>query len=159
MRIRRYSSADISEMAELFYNTVHNVNSRDYTDEQTAVWAPRERDMAEWDSSFLKHDTLVAEDNGVMIGFADMDDTGYLDRLYVHCEHQREGIGTALTAALEERAKSRGIYHFTVYASITALPFFERMGYSVVFENTVERGGVKMKNYRMEKHISSGSDR
>lgn len=155
MKIRRYSSADSRALAELFYNTVHSVNARDYTGEQIAVWAPEDRDMTAWDSSFLKHNTLVAEDNGVIIGFADMDETGYLDRLYVHCEHQREGIGTALTAALEDQAKNNGIMHFTVYASITALPFFKKMGYSIICENTVERGGVRMKNYRMEKHIPS----
>lgn len=153
MNIRRYSSADSRALAELFYDTVHTVNARDYSSEQIDAWAPEKRDMEAWDSSFLKHYTLVAEDNGVIIGFADMDETGYLDRLYVHCAHQREGIGTALAAALEENAKRNGADHFTVYASLTALPFFEQMGYSIVCENTVERDGIRMKNYRMEKYV------
>lgn len=151
MKIRRYSSADSRALAELFYNTVHIVNARDYSMEQLAVWAPENRNMQEWDKSFLRHNTLVAEESGVITGFADMDETGYLDRLYVHCEHQREGIGKALTAVLEKHAESNGVTHFTVYASITALPFFEKMGYTVIHENIVERGGVLLKNYRMEK--------
>lgn len=151
MKIRRYSSADSRALAELFYNTVHIINERDYSLEQLAVWAPEKRNMHEWNRSFLIHNTLVAEKRGVIVGFADMDETGYLDRLYVHCKHQREGIGSALTSALEKHAESNGVNHFSVYASITALPFFEKMGYTVIHENFVERGGVLLKNYRMEK--------
>lgn len=34
MEIRTYQPADCKEMAELFYNTVHTVNARDYTEPQ-----------------------------------------------------------------------------------------------------------------------------
>ena len=34
MNIRRYTSADCAEMAELFYNTVHTINAKDYSKEQ-----------------------------------------------------------------------------------------------------------------------------
>ena len=34
MRIREYKTADCEQMAELFYNTVHSVNTKDYTEEQ-----------------------------------------------------------------------------------------------------------------------------
>ena len=36
------------------------------------------------------------------------------------------------------------------HASITAKPFFEKRGYSVVTEQFVERSGVFLKNYIME---------
>ena len=39
MIIREYQPSDCGEMAELFYNTVHTVNARDYTKEQLDVWA------------------------------------------------------------------------------------------------------------------------
>lgn len=38
MIIREYQSADCKELAELFYNTVHIVNEKDYTKEQLDVW-------------------------------------------------------------------------------------------------------------------------
>lgn len=31
MIIRKYESSDCKELTELFYNTVHNVNAKDYT--------------------------------------------------------------------------------------------------------------------------------
>lgn len=39
MIIRAYRPEDCGEMAELFYNTVHTVNAKDYTKEQLDVWA------------------------------------------------------------------------------------------------------------------------
>lgn len=37
MNIRMYKSEDCREIVELFYNTVHSVNSRDYSLEQLDV--------------------------------------------------------------------------------------------------------------------------
>ena len=101
MEIRSYAPSDIREMAALFYDTVHTVNARDYTPAQLDAWATGEVDLAAWDQSFQEHTSLVAEENGVIVGFGDMDETGYLDRLYVHKNYQGRGIATALCDALE----------------------------------------------------------
>lgn len=86
--------------------------------------------------------------DGEVVGFADMDDTGYLDRLYVHPDHQGQGVATALCDALEGMP---GVSTFQTHASITARPFFEKRGYRVVREQQVERRGVLLTNYVMEK--------
>ncbi|MBC5997650.1 GNAT family N-acetyltransferase [Romboutsia ilealis] len=39
MEIREYKTSDCNEIADLFYNTVHYINSKDYTEEQLNVWA------------------------------------------------------------------------------------------------------------------------
>lgn len=39
MTIRTDTPADLDEMALLFYDTVHSINSQDSTAEQLAVWA------------------------------------------------------------------------------------------------------------------------
>ena len=49
-------------------------------------------DLEAWDRSLTAHFTLVAEENGVITGFGDMDPTGYLDRLFVHRDFQGRGI-------------------------------------------------------------------
>lgn len=51
------------------------------------------------------HHTLVAVEDGCAVGFGDIDsNTGYLDRLYVHKDHQGMGIATALCDRLEASA-------------------------------------------------------
>ena len=159
MEIRAYRREDIKEIAELFYNTVHTVNAADYTEEQLDAWADGNIDTAAWDRSFREHRTLVAvmtsdPGNGAeqIVGFADMDGTGYLDRLYVHKDFQRCGIASALCDHLEQEVDAETI---TTHASITARPFFEKRGYKVVKEQHVERKGVLLTNYVMKKGCSS----
>ena len=57
-------------------------------------------------SALLAHTTLVATSNQKMVGFADMDETGYLDHLYVHHQHQKQGIATMLCDLLETETSS-----------------------------------------------------
>lgn len=145
MYIREYEPADCSEIAALFYQTVHEVNKQDYTSEQLNAWATGKVDLAAWNQSFLEHYTLVAVENGRITGFGDIDETGYLDRLYVHKEHQREGIAAALCSRLEAHVQGNILTH----ASITARPFFQKRGYKVLKEQQVERQNVLLTNFVM----------
>lgn len=53
--IRPYRPPDCPEMAQLFYNTVHIINARDYTPRQLDAWATGTVDLAAWDRSFRAH--------------------------------------------------------------------------------------------------------
>ncbi|MBE6968949.1 MAG: GNAT family N-acetyltransferase [Ruminococcaceae bacterium] len=154
MDIRRYKAEDCALLAELFYETVHCVNSADYTAEQLDAWANGSVDLTEWNRSFLLHHTLVARMEGQFVGFGDIDCSGYLDRLFVHKDYQRCGIGTALCDALELAAGSEQI---TVHASITARDFFKNRGYRTIGEQRVVRNGVSLLNYVMVKHKAEAS--
>lgn len=148
MFLREYESRDCPALAQLFYETVHTVNRRDYTQSQVDAWATGTVDLAAWDASFIAHHTLVAEEDGIILGFADMASDGYLDRLYIHKDHQRRGIATALCNALEAACDAPC---FTTHASLTARPFFEKRGYRAVKAQQVERRGVFLTNFVMEK--------
>lgn len=52
MIIRKYQPSDCKEIIELFYNTVHTVNAKDYTKEQLDVWATGKVELEKWDKSF-----------------------------------------------------------------------------------------------------------
>ncbi len=153
MKIRKYKTADCAEIAELFFETVHTINAKDYTKHQLDVWANGKIDIAAWDKSFSEHNTLVAEDNNIIVGFGDMDNSGYLDRLYVHKDYQSRGIAAAIIIELEQYAAANNISVFTTHASITAKPFFEKHDYHVVSENTVIRSGTELINFIMEKYL------
>lgn len=43
--IRTYKPKDCEEIIKLFYDTVHNINIKDYNKEQVDVWAPKEIDI------------------------------------------------------------------------------------------------------------------
>lgn len=147
MVIREYKPLDCEALAELFYNTVHRVNIKDYTKEQLDVWATGSVDLEKWNQSFEEHYSLVAIDNEVIIGFGDINKAGYLDRLFVHSQYQRKGIATAICSQLEHAVQGNIVTH----ASITARPFFEKRGYRIIREQQVERQGVFLTNFIMEK--------
>ncbi|MGL4736269.1 MAG: GNAT family N-acetyltransferase [Cellulosilyticaceae bacterium] len=149
MIIRAYHPSDCKVLAELFYNTVHTVNARDYTKEQLDVWATGQVDLEKWNQSFQAHDSIVAVDEGIIIGFGDIDHTGYLDRLYVHKDYQNKGVATAICEKLEQTTQGVIMTH----ASITARPFFEKRGYKVIKEQQVVRQGVVLTNFVMEKKL------
>ena len=134
MQIRKYRPSDCRELAELFYDTVHTVNAGDYTKEQLDAWATGHVDLEAWE-------------DGAVIGFGDIDGSGYLDRLYVHRRHQGKGVATALCDRLEQVCA--GV--ISTHASITAKPFFEKRGYRVIREQQVERQGVALTNFVMER--------
>ena len=147
MFIREYRSSDCKELAELFYNTVHTVNGKDYTKEQLDVWATGQVDLKTWDRSLQEHFSIVAVEGDTIVGFGDMDQTGYLDRLFVHVNYQGKGIASAICDQLEQFV----VGTITTHASITARPFFEKRDYKVVKEQQVERQEIFLTNYVMVK--------
>lgn len=148
MQLREYITSGCEQLSKLFFQTVHSVNAKDYTKEQLDVWATGTVDLKEWDKSFTEHYTVVAIDNNIIVGFGDIDKTGYLDRLYVHADYQGKGVATAICNRLEQAVQGK----ITTHASITAKPFFEKRGYKVVKEQQVERQGIYLINFCMEKN-------
>ena len=65
-----YRSEDCAALAELFYETVHTVNARDYTPLQLDAWATGEVDLDAWDRSFREHDTVIVNKTGVLWALA-----------------------------------------------------------------------------------------
>jgi putative acetyltransferase len=156
MRIRGYRPGDAAAIVALFRDTVRRVNSRDYSSEQVQAWAPDQIDIGPWERRLAGRFTVVAEINGQVAGFADLEDDGHLDHLYVHAGHQRLGLGRTLVSAIEAEARRRGLSSLFTEASIIARPFFERQGFVTLQEQVVECRGVKMVNYRMVKDLVDG---
>lgn len=147
MKLRRYQPSDCKEVTELFYNTVHIINAKDYTKEQLDAWATGQVDLKKWNQSLQEHYCIVAVNNKIIVGFGDIDKYGYLDRLFVHTDYQRKGIATAICNKLEQAVEGK----VTTHASITAKPFFEKRGYEVLKKQEVERRRIFLINFVMEK--------
>ncbi len=143
-----YRPEDCPGLAALFYDTVHRVCRRDYTLRELNAWASGQVDLEAWNASFLAHRTLVAWHGSTIAGFGDLDPSGYFDRLYVHADFQRRSIATALADLLEAGCTAPLL---SVYASRTAKSFFLHRGYRLIRPNRVERHGIWIENFYLEK--------
>lgn len=154
MKTRLYKPSDLDTILQMFYDNIHTVCVNDYTLEQLDAWAPKNPDVYRWQASLNRNHTLVVENDKLqLIGFADVGETGYLDRLYVHPDYLHQGVGSLLVQQLEKYARAKGIVFMNTAASITSKPFFEKHDYHVLEEQTVERRGVRLRRYLMEKKL------
>ena len=153
MFLRPYHPDDLEELLTLFYETVHTVNAADYTPRQLDAWAPAAPDRGRWQRTLAAHTALVAVEEGRIVGFGDIDATGYLDHLFVRWDCQGRGVATAICDALEEHCRALGLAAVTVHASKTALPFFLHRGYRVEREQQVPVRGQVLTNYAMNKTL------
>lgn len=129
------------------------MNLGDYSEEQVRAWAPELPNPEAWNARMTGRHTLVAEEGGEILGFAELEGDGHLDMLYRRRDAVGRGVGTKLCAAAEERARELGLSRIFTEASITARPFFERRGFRVLRENAVVRHGVRLTNFSMEKTL------
>ncbi len=153
MKIRTYEIGDTQKIVKLFYDTVHEVNIRDYTTAQVDAWAPADTDIQTWMQSLSSKFTFVAEEGDTIAGFGELEINGHIDRFYCHKDFQRQGIGRLILKQIESKAKDLGINKLFTEASITARPFFESQGFMVIRKQEVERRGQKFINFPMEKNI------
>lgn len=153
MNIRIFHNNDTQEIMQLFYDTVHNINIRDYTQEQVDAWAPEDMDYQRWNQNLHAKMTYVAEIDRKIVGFAQLETNGHIDCFYCHKGFQGMGVGSKLLNMIETKAQELGINRLFTEASITAKGFFERKGFQVIKQQEVELRGIKFINYCMDKEI------
>ena len=152
--IREYRSSDLTALIQLFRDSVRSIARRDYSERRVLAWAPNIIDSEGFGLRRAAKPTWVAEINGQIAGFADLEPDGHVDMLYVHARHQAKGVARALLAHIENVAMRRSLDRLYTEASITARRAFERRGFQVITEQTVTVRGETFVNYRMEKRLS-----
>lgn len=153
MNIRLFTPQDADQIARLFHDTVRHVNVHHYSQQQVEAWAPDDLHFRNWAEVCADRFTYVADDNGAIAGFAELEPNGHIDCFYCHQNYQRCGVGSRLYGAIEAKAVELGLNRLFVEASITAKPFFQRMGFSVLQEQRVDRRGETFVNFQMEKWL------
>jgi putative acetyltransferase len=152
--IRHGQPDDISELQKLFVSSITTVCTADYNTEQITVWTAGVNNNAYWIDLTTKQFLLIVHNNESILGFGSLKDFNHFDMLYVHPNHQGEGIASALYLAIETEAKQQNQTLLTADVSKTALPFFEKMGFTVINPQTIIRQGVELTNFKMKKVLS-----
>ncbi|NDJ79967.1 GNAT family N-acetyltransferase [Vibrio campbellii] len=151
--IRDFQEEDAQTLWALFFNTVRNVNRRDYTEQQVKAWAQEGFDSQLWLKKMISIQPFVAELDGVIVGYSDVQPSGLVDHFFCHHEYQGQGVGRALMTHVLKQAAAKGLDRIYSEVSITARPFYEHMGFTVVNEQQIEVRGATLTNYVMERHL------
>jgi putative acetyltransferase len=100
-------------------------------------------------------ETVVAEREGRLVGLAQLDPTnGGLRALFVAAGLQHQGVGRALLAAVETRARAAGCTRLGGAMSLNAAPFYAGAGFrEVAGPERLLTVGVRVPVVRMEKRL------
>ncbi|WP_345954122.1 GNAT family N-acetyltransferase [Mucilaginibacter sp. PAMB04168] len=154
VNIRRATASDVDNIRQLFYDTVTTVNRQHYNDEQVAAWSAGYHNRENWAGKVAAQHFIVAEEESALAGFASVTSEGYLDYMFVDRNRQGQGIASLLLSELETIAARLFLETLTTHASITAKPFFEKQGFEVVKQQTVQVRGAELTNFVMEKKLA-----
>jgi putative acetyltransferase len=153
MQIRLFRPQDTDQIAQLFHQTVHEINRRDYSSNQCLAWSPEDIYFRDWANICSSRYTFVAEIETVIVGFGELEANGHIDCFYCHKDYQRCGVGSQIYRAIEEKAMELGLQRLFTAASITAKPFFQHLGFATITEQQVTCRGETFTNYAMEKFL------
>jgi putative acetyltransferase len=117
LEVRKFRKGEEIELWKLFYNTIHNVNIKDYDENQIAAWAPDDPDLNIVFQKFRDINPFVVIKEGKIIGYADIQSDGYIDHFYCHHEFQGQGVGSTLFSVLEKEVIKFGI--LAMYSNVS----------------------------------------
>ena len=153
MKIRRMTDQDAPAVSALIVTTIRISNVGDYPaelmEELIKTQTPEHvLQRASWTHFY------VAEDKGRIVGcgaigpYWGKEDESSLFTIFVLPEYQGRGVGRKIVETLEQDEYALRARRIEIPASITGLPFYQKMGYT--FKNGNEQVDDEML-YRLEK--------
>lgn len=153
MLIRPYIAGEEEELRRIFLSSVHQLACSHYTADQLHAWAPDNYELEDWCNRISMLKPFVAIIDGQIVGYADVQSSGYIDHFFVAGPYSGKGVGSALMHRIHESATSQAISSLFADVSLSAQAFFESNGFTIENRKTVVVRGVELQNARMSKKL------
>jgi putative acetyltransferase len=157
LHLRPFRNGDEAALRAVFYSSVHMLARRHYNAAQLAAWAPRLYDAAQWRERIRANQPFIAELDGCIAGYADLQASGYMDQFFVAGAYAGQGVGKALMAHIHQLAARRGVNRLSADVSLTAELFFRKSGFTIEARQQVDVHGVVLANARMGKSLAASA--
>ena len=154
--IRRFHNSDAGEVSKLIIHTLRTSNSKDYSSEYIENTVKKFTpegviQRAEWTHFYVVCDEELIVGCGAIGPYWDKEDESSLFTIFVLPKYQRRGIGRKIIETLECDDYFLRAKRIEIPASITACPFYMKMGY--VYKNGIDVVDEKQM-FRLEKFRS-----
>jgi len=83
---------------------------------------------------------VLCTDQSLPLGTGRMLNDGHIGRVAVLREYRDKGVGAGLMKTLIETARTRRFREVYLYAQVTAVPFYEKLGFEATGDNFTEAG-------------------
>lgn len=136
IQIRKATEADEDATWRARTASIRCLCTSHYGEQLAEAWAsaPRPDDFV---AIIQDRDFLVAEFKSGIVGFGFIHrQHAEMEALFVAPDFARRGIGTALLAALEAKARQAGLKRLSLSSSLNAVSFYEVAGYLAIEETT-----------------------
>lgn len=154
MDFRKATISDLTEMQEMYIETIKWVCKNDYSPLEIDAWISGLNNVERWLKVIHAQFVLLALIDDKIVGYGTLKDGNYIDFLCVHKDRQRQKIADKIFNELEAEARKENAKKITADVSITAKPFFEHKGFITKAEQKNIRLGVELINYKMEKSLN-----
>ncbi len=158
--IRRAQHFDAAKIIESHRRSIREVCSKDYNQQQIAVWSGRNFRDEVWqqtmDTDFV---WVISNSRNDIYGFGHLkiklDKQAVVAGLYFIPEVMGKGFGKKLIELIILECRQQGVKNVTLSSTITAKSFYEKMGFQCLGDlSSVEIGGEKIDCYEMKITLS-----
>ena len=151
--IRRFRAGDEAAVSEVIRTTLDVSNRRDYTpefiEERIREYSPERVAASARDAHmYVACDGEAVIGCGAISGYWGSTEESYLSSIFVLPDHQRRGVGRRVMEALEADAYFLRAWRTEAGASLTAVPFYLKLGYAFKAGRTEMFGVVRMEKRR-----------
>ncbi len=150
---RTLRAGDTPALAILFREAVMQLAASHYDEAQLGAWASTADDLDAFGARLACGLTLVAVANDAIAAFGQLHPANHVEMLYTAPACAGQGIAWTLLARFEAVARAAGTPLLSALASASAKRSFERAGFHVLTEESVERNGVSLRRFRMQKPL------
>ncbi|MEC4983319.1 MAG: GNAT family N-acetyltransferase [Oscillatoria sp. PMC 1068.18] len=151
MIVRVATESDISQLGQLYTNSVRYLAPQYYSPAQVQAWASFPSERESFAKFILEPTTFILQEAETIFGFSGIADDGHITAVYVHHNYLRQKIGSRLLATVLESAQVNKIPRLYAEASEFSQPLFAKFGFETYAQEQVERNNVCFERYLVQK--------
>ncbi|MCB9091396.1 MAG: GNAT family N-acetyltransferase [Halobacteriovoraceae bacterium] len=155
--IRKSKLEDLNEVMDAHRRSILELCSKDYDENQIKCWSSINYSSDIWECSVNKEFHLVLEKNNKIEGFCHAcvhgNSVGEIKGLYFTKEIAGQGYGRKVIEKSLDYLKKYNCNKCIISGTKTAKPFYEKMGFNCIEDQTLNIRGADLTCYKMEMYL------